>query len=127
MGCLAVVLYPTWRITHHASYRFPKFFPPSFYRNSVSLQISPGDGETIIANVIRRRRSWLAYFIARMFHELASRVREDGLATWPTAGTRTRGALEQYVAECACPEPAEGRSEDARKEAHILSRSHARV
>ena len=40
---------------------------------------------------------------------------------------RDRGILEQYVAGGACPELAEGRSKNARKNAHIRGRSHARA
>jgi len=36
--------------------------------------------------------------IARMFHELLSRDREDGCATRQPHGVGSRGALEQYVA-----------------------------
>jgi len=41
--------------------------------------------------------------------------------------TWTRNVLEQNVAGGACPELVEGRPEDAKKDAHIRGRSHAKA
>ncbi len=66
------------------------------------------------------------FLLARIFHELLSRDREDGRPTWqPSRGTAglVRGVPERYVAGGACPEPVEGTPEDARKDGHIRGRS----
>jgi hypothetical protein len=63
--------------------------------------------------------------LARIFHELLSRDREDGRATWQPSRVAAgfRGVPEWYVAGGACPEPVEGTPEDARKDGHIRGRS----
>ncbi|MGW8209612.1 MAG: hypothetical protein ACWGO2_11435 [Syntrophobacteria bacterium] len=57
--------------------------------------------------------------LARIFHELLSRDREDGLATWQPQDV----GLEAHLNGTAQgPTP-----EDARKDGHIRGRSHARA
>ena len=53
--------------------------------------------------------------LARMFHELLSRDREDGRATWQPQGVGPEAYLNG-TSQGATPE-------DARKDGHILGRS----
>jgi hypothetical protein len=65
---------------------------------------------------VHRMQQWLKLDeLARKFHELSSRDREDGRATWQPQGLRTRGVLGS-TSQGARPE-------DVRKDAHLRGRS----
>ena len=61
--------------------------------------------------------------LARIFHELVSRDREDGRATWQPQGVGAEAYLNGTSQGELVLSVVEGTPEDARKDGHIRGRS----